>query len=160
MNLSESCRTLPMSRVAFVSAKDLLPAVRLGASWCSVYSLIWCSLYLEKSWYLQSPTWVFDTMCSLPVLLEGPSVLLFISELWKISWQCKSSICWKMDVALVLGILDTGSDDSRWKIHILLVMAFTSSRGAWGWYIRQQECASGILDDEIAVAWHLFLKKR
>ena len=133
---------LGLDKLAFIVARDFLPALLLAASWCSVYSPIWCLLYLEKNQYLQSPTWVFDTTRSLPVLLEGPPLLLFISDLWKISWQCISDVCWKIHVPLMLGILlGRGSSDSTGRIRPLLVMAFTatSGDGAGGWCIGQLE---------------------
>lgn len=54
-------------------------------------------------------------------------------------------------------LLGRGSNDSRWKIN-LLVMAFTATsvERARGRYIGQQGRALGPLADQISVARHLF----
>lgn len=118
-----------LDRLALIAARDFLPALLLAASQCSAYSHTWCLPCLEKNCHLRSPAGVCDTVCSLPVLLEGPSLVLFISDLRTFTWQCISNGCWKISVPLMLGILlGRGTGDRRGRIH-LLVMASKRQRG-------------------------------
>lgn len=152
-----------LDSLAMIAAKDLSPALLLGTSRCSAYSHTWCSPHPEKNHHLRSPAGVCDTVCSLPVLLEGPSCLLFIRDLWTFTWQCISNGCWKVSVPLVLGIpLGRGTGGRRGRIH-LLVVASRHQRGLnRGLVLRmaEQGRASGAGAGQIPAAQHRFLLDR